>query len=118
MVALNAMIIHFINNHSSFNSGITLKLDAIVSVMKNFAETKFSIYGYTDSIGSSKYNLWLSKRRASAAKNYLVKHGISASRIITKGFGESNPVGSNKTAVGRANNRRVEIKVINKDTIL
>jgi len=108
------MVIHFVNNHSSFNPGITSKLDAIVSVMKNFNKTRFSIYGYTDSTGSTKYNLWLSKKRASAAKNYLVNNGISANRIITKGFGKSNPLSSNKTAEGRANNRRVEIKVINK----
>jgi len=109
-----AMVIHFVNNHSTFNSGITSKLDAIVSVMKNFEKTKFSIYGYTDSRGSEKYNLWLSRKRAYAAKNYLVKHGISANRIITKGFGESNPISSNNTALGRADNRRVEIKIINK----
>ena len=55
----------------------------------------------------------LSAKRAAAVKDYLVQNGIDASRLESKGYGESNPIDSNKTRAGRANNRRVEIKVTN-----
>jgi len=70
------------------------------------------IEGHTDSVGSDSYNLSLSQRRADAVKSYLVSKGIAASRIESRGMGESKPVASNETAMGRAENRRVEIKVL------
>ncbi len=74
-------------------------------------ELKVDITGYTDNIGSARYNKQLSLKRANAVKNYLVARGIAASRINTIGMGEANPVASNKTAEGRALNRRIEFKV-------
>ncbi|MGB3288023.1 MAG: OmpA family protein [Burkholderiaceae bacterium] len=68
--------------------------------------------GHTDSIGTEKYNLGLSQRRANAVKAYLVSKGISADRIYVEGKGESSPVASNKTREGRAQNRRVEIEIV------
>jgi OOP family OmpA-OmpF porin len=70
------------------------------------------IEGHTDSVGSDAYNLSLSQRRADAVKSYLVSKGIAASRIESRGMGESKPVASNETAMGRAENRRVEINVL------
>ncbi|NDU87197.1 MAG: OmpA family protein [Ferrovum sp.] len=70
---------------------------------------KVKIAGYTDSIGSAKYNLKLSEKRADAVKSYLVSKGIPASRIHTEGHGLNDPVASNKTREGRAQNRRAEI---------
>lgn len=68
------------------------------------------IEGYTDSVGNDAYNLKLSERRAEAVKQYLVdKYGIDPNRLIARGGGESNPVASNSTEEGRAQNRRVEI---------
>lgn len=67
------------------------------------------LVGYTDSIGTKAYNLDLSDRRADAVRRYLVQRGISDDRITTEGFGKSHPVASNKTAAGRAENRRVEV---------
>ena len=67
--------------------------------------------GYTDSIGSDAYNEKLSLRRANAVKEYLQQHGVAASRMTVKGFGKSNPVASNATPEGRAQNRRVELVV-------
>jgi OmpA-OmpF porin, OOP family len=68
-----------------------------------------SVDGYTDSVGSDAYNQKLSMRRAEAARRYLVDKGIDESRISVRAMGESNPVASNSTADGRAENRRVEI---------
>jgi OOP family OmpA-OmpF porin len=68
--------------------------------------------GHTDSVGSVAYNQRLSLRRAEAVKAYLVSKGIEKSRIYTEGKGKSQPIASNKTAAGRAKNRRVEIEVV------
>ena len=57
-------------------------------------------------------NQKLSEERAAAVKNYLVENGINASRLTSKGFGESMPVSTNKTKAGKANNRRVEVKLV------
>jgi OOP family OmpA-OmpF porin len=68
--------------------------------------------GHTDSIGTEKYNQALSERRAASVKTYLVSKGIPADRVYTEGKGESQPIASNKTAEGRAKNRRVEIEIV------
>ena len=108
-----AKTILFNSSRSSFKSGISDKLDAIVGIMKEFSKATFLIEGHTDSTGSVSLNDKLSTKRANAVKDYLVQNGIDAARLETKGFGESNPIDSNKTRAGRANNRRVEIKVTN-----
>ena len=105
-----AKTILFNSSRSSFKSGISDKLDAIVGIMKEFSKATFLIEGHTDSTGSVSLNDKLSTKRANAVKDYLVQNGIDASRLETKGSGESNPIDSNKTRAGRANNRRVEIK--------
>jgi OmpA-OmpF porin, OOP family len=68
--------------------------------------------GHTDSVGSDAYNQRLSVRRAEAVKAYLVSKGIEKNRVYTEGKGEKQPVADNKTAEGRAKNRRVEIEVV------
>jgi OOP family OmpA-OmpF porin len=69
------------------------------------------VVGYTDSIGSDAYNQQLSVRRANAVKEYMVSEGVDPGIIEVKGMGKADPVASNKTAAGRAQNRRVEISV-------
>ncbi len=68
--------------------------------------------GHTDSVGTSTYNQKLSVRRAEAVKQYLVSKGIEPNRVYTEGKGEKDPVADNKTAAGRAKNRRVEVEVV------
>ena len=70
-------------------------------------------YPFLDNIGSEDYNMKLGQKRADAVKDYLVARGISADRLSTRSFGESMPIADNKTADGRAINRRVEFKVLN-----
>lgn len=86
-------------------------LDEAISTFKQHTDVDVSVDGYTDSVGSEAYNLALSKRRADAVAAYLEKGGIAAKRLQVKGFGEANPVASNDTADGRAQNRRVELKI-------
>jgi outer membrane protein OmpA-like peptidoglycan-associated protein len=77
--------------------------------LEQCSEVHVAINGYTDSIGSEAYNLKLSQRRADAVRGFLVNKGVAASRLTTKGFGKADPVASNATPEGRAQNRRVEL---------
>ncbi|MFO1506433.1 MAG: OmpA family protein [Lysobacterales bacterium] len=89
-------------------------LDQAVDALNRYPEIKVELDGYTDSIGTDAYNQKLSERRAQIVYDYLTSHGIDASRIVAvKGFGESNPIDTNKTKEGRARNRRTELKVEN-----
>ncbi len=83
-------------------------LNNVVKVLKKNSGIKVVINGHCDNIGTSEYNMGLSKRRANAVKTYLVSKGISGSRLTTQGFGFTKPVALNGTAGGRAINRRVE----------
>ncbi len=87
-------------------------LDHAAKLLKKNPEIRVEIQGYTDNIGPELYNQTLSNKRARTIRRYLIKNGISPSRLFAKGFGESNPVKSNKTRIGRAFNRRIEFKII------
>ena len=87
-------------------------LDDLVSKIQGLNIEAIISTGHTDSIGSDAYNQALSIRRANAVKNYLVSKGIAAERVYVEGKGEKQPVATNKTAEGRAKNRRVEIEVV------
>jgi len=86
-------------------------LDQAVKTMQDNPSITVTCNGYTDSVGSDGYNLKLSERRADAARAYLLKKGVAATRVKSRGFGKAEPVASNATAEGRAENRRVEIVV-------
>ena len=68
--------------------------------------------GHTDNVGSDAYNLRLSKERAETVKAYLVSRGVAADRMMTEGRGESEPIDTNDTEVGRGRNRRIEFHII------
>src|SRR5262245_49536668 len=88
------------------------KLDDISNKVKGVNLEVVIAIGHADSVGSDAYNQRLSVRRAESVKAYLVSKGIEANRVYTEGKGEKQPVADNKTADGRAKNRRVEIEVI------
>jgi outer membrane protein OmpA-like peptidoglycan-associated protein len=83
-------------------------LNQIVAVMNANPDLKFEIDGHTDNTGASAHNMTLSQQRADAVKAQLVSMGIAGSRLTTKGFGDSKPLGPNDTPANQANNRRVE----------
>src|SRR5574343_511115 len=107
-----AKTILFNSGKSSFQKQTMPVLQAITAILKEYPTAKFSIEGHTDSDGKDASNLKLSQDRAAAVKNYLVEKGIDASRLTSEGFGEAKPIDSNKTAKGKANNRRVEVKLV------
>lgn len=82
-------------------------LDEVVSILNEYKDYNMTIDGYTDNTGDDAKNLQLSKERANSVMNYFISKGVDASRLTANGYGEANPVASNKTAAGRAKNRRV-----------
>ena len=89
------------------------ELQKAVTFVKKYPGAKIRLDGYTDSIGTDAYNIKLSERRAEAVKNYLIKEaGIDSSKITAVGHGKADPVANNKTAEGRAENRRVEVSIL------
>ncbi len=90
------------------------ELDRMLLLMNENPEMTFEIAGHTDWIGTDAYNNGLSQRRADAVQNYFIEKGIAASRLTSKGYGESRPVATNATDEGRAKNRRVELIILEK----
>lgn len=86
-------------------------LENVYAIMENTPQYKLQIHGHTDSDGTDALNMKLSKDRAAAVKNFLVKKGIDTKRLSSEGFGESKPVATNSTRAGKAQNRRVELEI-------
>ena len=89
------------------------RLNELAAVI-NEKKCAVALRGYADSIGTYKGNWVLSQKRADAVKRYLITKGVSAELIVSTAFGSTEPIATNKTAIGRQQNRRVEIKI--KDT--
>jgi outer membrane protein OmpA-like peptidoglycan-associated protein len=113
--ALNtyARSILFDTGKASFQKETDKVLEAMVVIFKEYPRADFAIEGYTDSVGSKSSNQALSERRANAVRDYLIANGIDAQRLTAAGYGEDNPIASNNTRAGRAENRRVEVKLKN-----
>lgn len=88
-------------------------LNEAVFVLKQYPELRLIVEGHTDSSGSSRSNLSLSKKRAEAVKLYFVENGIEPERITALGMGETNPIAPNTTAQGRQRNRRIKFRLLN-----
>jgi outer membrane protein OmpA-like peptidoglycan-associated protein len=85
----------------------------IADVLQDVRARRISVEGHTDSVGTIAYNHQLSERRARSVASSLTRQGISRRRIVTRGFGESDPIASNRSERGRARNRRVEVIIEN-----
>ncbi len=107
-----AKTILFNSGKATFKAETLPVLQAISGILKEFPASRFMIEGHTDSDGSNALNQTLSENRAAAVKNYLIENGIAADRLQSAGYGETKPIDTNKTTKGKANNRRVEVKLI------
>jgi OOP family OmpA-OmpF porin len=85
-------------------------LDHVARSLKEWPEVRVEIGGHTDDTGTDEYNMELSQRRAEAVRDYLMSKGTSGSRLEAKGYGKTQPLNTNNTDEGRAQNRRVELK--------
>ncbi|WP_321370244.1 OmpA family protein [uncultured Desulfuromusa sp.] len=99
-------------NSARIKSAFYSPLNKISDIMSRYPQTQILVVGHTDNVGSDQYNFDLSLRRANAVADYLIMHGVSSSRMGTEGHGEMEPIASNDTLTGRAQNRRVEIFVV------
>ena len=110
-VTMKENIVKFAFDSSDLTAAAKTNLDKLAQVLVNNPDTNINIYGFTDSKGTDDYNLGLSDRRAAAVKAYMATKGVDGSRMITMGMGEKDPVASNDTDAGRAENRRVEFAI-------
>lgn len=93
-------------------------VDEITAAVRDTPQIKkLSIEGHTDDVGGDKYNQKLSEQRAASVRAYLVEKGIDAARLVSKGWGETKPIGDNTTEEGREQNRRVEFIIVEQDEI-
>lgn len=99
----------FAFDSSNLTPAATSALNDVANVLVQYPDTRVNIAGHTDSTGDASYNQGLSERRARSVGNYLIQAGVSGSRLNMVGYGENQPVASNATESGRAQNRRVEI---------
>lgn len=105
--------VNFATDKYNINAESQATLDKLAAILLEYPETDVLVVGHTDSVGSDTYNMTLSKNRAEAVTNYFVSNkGFSPGRFTTHWFGEEQPIASNDTAEGRAQNRRVNIVIV------
>ncbi len=103
--------ITFATDSAAIEGNFYPALDSVGIVLKEFDDTSINISGYTDSTGGDYHNQQLSERRANSVASYVVRTGVAHGRIQSRGFGERFPISDNETAMGRSQNRRVEITI-------
>jgi outer membrane protein OmpA-like peptidoglycan-associated protein/tetratricopeptide (TPR) repeat protein len=106
--------IFFDFDRSTIRSESQNELNRLIKLLKDNPSVKIELSSHTDEIGSDDYNMRLSFSRSNSVVDYLITKGISPSRLIPKGYGESVPIDKNDTEDGRQNNRRTEFKILSK----
>lgn len=107
--------VHFDFDKATIRPEGKVVLNEAAALLSTHERVVVEVAGHTDSVGTDAYNQGLSERRANAVKDYLTAQGVTASRLTARGYGESRPVASNDTDEGRAENRRVELVVLDRD---
>ncbi|MCZ8196297.1 MAG: OmpA family protein [Flavobacterium sp.] len=102
--------IFFENNSDKLKVASLSQLDELSKILYKYDGASLTIAGHTDSVGADDFNLTLSQKRAESVRQYLIGKGISVDRLTSIGYGETQPVADNKSTLGRAKNRRVELK--------
>ena len=103
--------VHFAPNKSDLYPAAKKEVDNLLEEMRKNPTMKVEVAGHTDNVGDDKLNMQVSQKRANAIKFYLVEQGIVEKRIVSKGYGETAPIGDNTTEDGRNRNRRIEIRM-------
>ena len=112
LIKFNASNVQFASGTSTLTKNAKTELNKLVPIMNTqYPDVKVSIEGHTDNTGKPEANQKLSENRSAAVKTYLAGKGINADRLSTKGYGADQPIEDNKTAAGKAKNRRVEFKL-------
>lgn len=104
--------VSFQTNSATISSSFYEPLNSIAAVLTQYPESRIQVSGFTDNVGAAEYNQTLSQQRASSVANYLVRRGVASGRMSSTGYGASNFIASNSTADGRAQNRRVEVRIL------
>lgn len=104
--------ITFATNESNIQPQFYPTLNQVAGTLKDYPKTMIDVLGHTDSDGTEAYNQALSERRAKSVADYLQAQGVQPARLATRGYGEMQPIASNETPDGKAQNRRVEIKIV------
>jgi outer membrane protein OmpA-like peptidoglycan-associated protein len=102
--------IFFENNSDKLKVASLSQLDELSKILYKYEGASLTIEGHTDSVGADEYNLTLSQKRAESVRQYLIGKGILETRLFSVGLGETKPVATNTTTLGKAKNRRVELK--------
>lgn len=110
--AITLVGVLFENDSSKLTGTSSAVLDPLATGLKAHPRLRIEVQGHTDSVGSDAYNLKLSQARAETVRDYLVSHGVPAAELTAKGYGETQPIAENKSADGRAQNRRVVMSVL------
>jgi outer membrane protein OmpA-like peptidoglycan-associated protein len=105
--------VNFGSGKSTLLTSSYAALDQIAESLREWPEVRVEIQGHTDNTGDDAMNMELSRQRAETVRQYLINKGIDSDRLTANGYGEDKPIADNKTAAGRAKNRRVEINRIN-----
>lgn len=103
----------FATGKSDLNTSAQISMDKIAVFLQEKPNRNLLVEGHTDNVGSDTYNQGLSEQRAEAVKSALVKRGVAADRIVTIGYSKKYPIAGNDTALGRQQNRRVEVIILN-----
>lgn len=109
--AVEAEGIQFANNKAEIRADAARTIDRLIVIARDCPDSRITVRGHTDSMGERAYNLYLSELRAAAVVEYMTRNGIAPDRIDAVGVGPDEPVANNNTRVGRAENRRIEIRV-------
>lgn len=104
--------ITFPTNEYAIRDSFFPVLDSVAEILYKYTDTRIQVIGHTDSTGSLDYNYGLSERRARSVGNYLATRGVDQNRMIIQGVGPDQPLASNDTESGRAQNRRVELSIV------
>jgi outer membrane protein OmpA-like peptidoglycan-associated protein len=107
--------INFDTGRATLQAGSDQVLAQIAKVLQEHSDWRFEVQGHTDNVGAKAANMTLSDQRAKAVVAWLTKNGVDGSRLVAKGYGDSEPVADNSADDGRAKNRRVELKKLNEE---